>query len=81
MGGDQTIKKKNTVADPIFFQILNEDGSKLAPDTDKGRNLIACIQSPAYSLFKAVEIKCGNEIISDSYQSYHLASYFMVSFF
>ena len=70
------------VTDRNFFsivQILNEDGSKLEPDTDKGRNIIGCIQQPAYSMFKAVEVKAGNEIISDSYQSYHLASYFMVS--
>ena len=63
----------------FFTQILNEDGTNLEPDSDKGRNIIACIQSPAYSMFKSIEVKLGNEIISDSYQSYHMASYFMVS--
>lgn len=77
-GSSDFLSPRHTLID-VTFRILNEDGSKLAPDAADKPNQISCIQCPAYSLWKSVEIKLSNEIVSNSYANYHLAAYFMVN--
>ena len=80
-GDTDYISPRHTLIE-ITFKILNADGTDLKKDTDDDPPKtvrVATIQAPAFSLFKSVEIKLCNEKISDSFQTYHLKSYMMVS--
>ena len=80
-GDSDYISPRHTLIE-ITFKILNADGTDMKKDIDDDPPKtvrVATIQAPAFSLFKSVEIKLCNEKISDSFQTYHLKSYMMVS--
>ena len=80
-GDSDYISPRHTLIE-ITFKILNADGTDMKKDTDddppKTVRVASC-QGPAFSLFKSVDIKLCNEKISDSFQTYHIKSYMMVS--
>ena len=56
-GDSHYLSPRHTLIE-IKFRLLNWDGSKLKPDTDV-RNAVGCIQSPAFSMFKSIEVYEG----------------------
>ena len=59
----------------LTIEIRNGDGSKLKKPTTEAPNIVGFLNGLAYTLFKSVQIKLGNEIVSNSYPNYHLGSY------
>ena len=75
-GTDDFISLKDTILD-LTTTIKNEDDTNLPPDDATHRTGFS--QCPLITIFKSVECKIGNCVVSDSFLTSHLSSYFLLT--
>ena len=75
-GTDDYISLKDTILH-LTTTIFNGDLTNLAPDAPNARTGFS--QCPLVTLFRGVEIKIGNCVVSDSQLTAHLSAYILLA--